>query len=85
MPAVRAADASLRVADAAPVAIASASAVGLWKTFDDKNGQAESVIRIWEKDGKLYGAVDRLLVEIADHRPDPPGPAAEGHGPEADF
>lgn len=34
--------------------------VGRWKTVDDHNHQTESVVRIWESGGKLYGAIHCL-------------------------
>lgn len=37
------------------------SAVGLWRQVDDKTGQARSLIRIFESEGKLYGKVERVL------------------------
>ena len=37
------------------------SPVGLWKTVDDNTGKAKSIIRIWEKDGKLYGRIVKLI------------------------
>lgn len=37
------------------------SAVGTWKTIDDETGKAKSHINIYEKDGKLYGKVIKLL------------------------
>lgn len=37
------------------------TAVGQWKTIDDETGEAKSIVKIYEVDGKLYGRVDRLL------------------------
>jgi uncharacterized protein (DUF2147 family) len=34
---------------------------GLWKTIDDKTGKAKSFIKIWIKDGKLYGKITKLI------------------------
>ena len=34
---------------------------GRWKTVSDVTGKATSVISIWEKDGKLYGRIEKLL------------------------
>lgn len=39
----------------------SASPVGLWKTIDDETKQAKSLVRIFEKDGALFGRVERIL------------------------
>lgn len=41
---------------------ASAQTVfGKWKTFDDKTGDAKSIVEITERNGKLYGKVIELL------------------------
>lgn len=37
------------------------SPIGRWKTIDDETGKPRSVVRIWEKDGKLYGTIERLF------------------------
>ena len=37
------------------------SPVGHWKTIDDETGEAKSIVRLYEVDGKMYGRVDRLL------------------------
>jgi uncharacterized protein (DUF2147 family) len=42
-------------------ALAIESPVGLWRTYDDKDGQASSVVRIEEKNGQLEGKVVRIL------------------------
>ncbi|MGL4584723.1 MAG: DUF2147 domain-containing protein [Flavobacterium sp.] len=34
---------------------------GKWKTIDDKTGKEKSIIEIFEKDGKYYGKVLKLL------------------------
>ena len=41
--------------------LAQTSPVGLWKTFDDENGKAKSVIRIVESQGRLTGRIEKLL------------------------
>ena len=48
------------------LAVFSQSVVGVWKTIDDKTGEPKSHVKIYEKDGKFYGRVVKLL------------PAAEG-------
>jgi uncharacterized protein (DUF2147 family) len=40
---------------------ADGSPVGLWKTVDDKNGKARSLIRISEVDGELKGKIEKLF------------------------
>lgn len=39
------------------------TAVGYWKTIDDETGEAKSILKIYEVDGKFYGRVDRLLLK----------------------
>ena len=42
--------------------IASQDAIGRWKTIDDSNGQAKSVVEIYRaKDGSLAGRVAEIL------------------------
>jgi uncharacterized protein (DUF2147 family) len=52
-----------------------ASPVGLWKTIDDATGEAKSVIKVWEKDGAVYGTVVKL---IDPSEPDPVCDKCEG-------
>lgn len=35
--------------------------LGKWKTFDDKTGDAKSIVEITERGGKIYGKVIKLL------------------------
>ena len=35
--------------------------LGKWKTFDDKSGDAKSIVEITKRDGKIYGKVIELL------------------------
>ena len=51
------------------------SPVGVWKTVDDATGKAKSLIKIWEKNGKLYGTVIKL---IDPSEPDPVCDKCEG-------
>ncbi len=37
------------------------SPVGLWETIDDDTNQPKSHVEIYEKDGKLYGKIVKLL------------------------
>lgn len=37
------------------------SPVGIWKTIDDESGEPKSHVEIYEKDGKFYGKVVKLL------------------------
>ena len=34
---------------------------GQWKTVDDVTGKINSVVDIWEENGKLYGKIERLV------------------------
>lgn len=37
------------------------SPVGLWKSIDDKSGEAKALIRIQEVDGELRGVIESIL------------------------
>ena len=37
------------------------SPVGNWKTINNETGDAKSIVKIYEVDGKFYGRVDQLL------------------------
>lgn len=39
------------------------SPIGIWKTIDDETKQAKSYVEIFEKDGKLYGKVTKILTK----------------------
>ena len=39
------------------------SPVGTWKTIDDETGKEKSYVEIYEKDGKLYGKVSKILTK----------------------
>lgn len=43
------------------MAAAQPSPVGVWRTIDDETGEARSLVRIWEHDGKLYGKIVELF------------------------
>lgn len=43
------------------VGLFAQSPLGLWKTIDDESGEAKSHVEIYEKDGKVYGKVVKLL------------------------
>ena len=45
------------------------SPVGRWKTFDDKTGEATSIVEIWEEGGVLHGKVVETLRERKDGKP----------------
>lgn len=58
----------------APPAAADAAAadagspIGLWKTFDDKTGAARAIVRIYERDGRLFGKIESSFTPGAEHR-----------------
>ncbi|UII30509.1 DUF2147 domain-containing protein [Fulvivirga ulvae] len=37
------------------------SITGKWKTIDDETGEAKSVVKIYEKEGKYYGKIVKLF------------------------
>lgn len=43
------------------LSLTAQSPVGLWKTIDDETGDAKSHVEIYEKDGKFFGKVVKLL------------------------
>jgi len=43
---------------------------GLWKTIDDETGNAKSVVKIYIKEGKLYGDIVKLFRKPGED-PDP--------------
>jgi uncharacterized protein (DUF2147 family) len=43
-------------------AAASPSPVGLWRSFDDRTGEARGLIRIYEVDGTLHGKVEQIFI-----------------------
>jgi uncharacterized protein (DUF2147 family) len=46
----------------------STSPVGVWKTFDDRTGNARAFVRIYEQDGKLFGRIEQSLTPGAETR-----------------
>jgi uncharacterized protein (DUF2147 family) len=42
------------------------SPIGVWKTIDDKTGQAKSHVEIYQKDGKIHAKVVKLLLKPND-------------------
>ena len=43
------------------ISVSAQSPVGIWKTIDDETGDPKSHVEIYEKDGKFYGKVVKLL------------------------
>ena len=54
------------LAVALPALAAELSPVGLWRTFDDKTGEAKSEVRIVDNAGQVSGKVIKLLRKEAD-------------------
>jgi uncharacterized protein (DUF2147 family) len=69
---------SIRIAGLAMLAVAlhgapatandPASPIGLWKTIDDKTGNARAIVRIYEQGGKLFGRIERSFTPGAENR-----------------
>ena len=60
--------ASIALFAAATSAMAQMSPVGLWRTIDDKTGEAKAEIRIADDGGKLAGRIEKSLKK--DSKPD---------------
>lgn len=55
---------------AVPFAVSAQDVVGKWKTIDDETGEPRSIVEVFEKNGKVYGKVVKLL-RTPDEEPDP--------------
>lgn len=53
----------------APIALAAESAVGKWKTLDEKTGKSESVVEIYEQGGKVFGKIVSLTEPLENGKP----------------
>lgn len=42
---------------------AQSSPLGVWKSIDDKTGEAKSNVEVYQKNGKLYGKVIKILTD----------------------
>lgn len=42
---------------------AQTSPLGVWKSIDDKTGEAKSNVEVYQKNGKLYGKVIKILTD----------------------
>lgn len=45
------------------VSFAAHPAIGFWKTIDDETGEAKSLVRIYEHEGKVFGRVHQVLTD----------------------
>jgi uncharacterized protein (DUF2147 family) len=62
---------------AVPALADDLSPVGRWKTYDDEDGSAKSIIRITESNGKLSGVIEKLFRKPGED-PDPVCDKCEG-------
>lgn len=46
------------------------SPLGKWKTIDDETGKEKPIIKVWEKDGEIFGTIESLFLE-PDEDPNP--------------
>ena len=44
-----------------PAGEVESAPLGQWKTVDDATGKVESVVVIWQENGKLYGKITKLV------------------------
>jgi uncharacterized protein (DUF2147 family) len=44
------------------------SPVGEWRTIDDNTHQPKAIVKIFERDGKLYGVVEKSLEQNPPHK-----------------
>ncbi len=44
-----------------------AGPTGVWKTFDDKTGSAKALVRIFERNGQLFGTIEKGLQQREKH------------------
>lgn len=54
------------------------SVIGLWKTIDDDTGEAKSLVRVYEQDGKVFGKVVKVLTDPTARAKIPGSPLIEG-------
>ncbi len=50
--------------------LAHAQVVGKWRTIDDETNEAQSIVEIFERDGKVYGKIVKLFRKPGED-PDP--------------
>ena len=41
--------------------LSAQSVLGNWKTIDDNTGEAKSIVKIYEQDGKVYGKIKEIF------------------------
>lgn len=47
----------------ATVSAQSNSPFGVWKSIDDKTGEAKSHVEVYQKNGKMYGKIIKILTD----------------------
>lgn len=47
----------------ATVTAQSSSPFGVWKSIDDKTGEAKSHVEVYQKNGKMYGKIIKILTD----------------------
>jgi uncharacterized protein (DUF2147 family) len=45
------------------------SPVGLWRTIDDETGRARALVRLFEKDGRIFGRIEKGLSQETESDP----------------
>lgn len=50
--------------------LGQSSPLGIWKTIDDKTGEAKSHVEVYEKNGQIYGKITKILTDRADAKCD---------------
>ena len=60
----------LMLSFALPGVVQAQNVVGKWKTIDDETGEPRSIVDVFEKNGKVYGKVVKLIRTPAED-PDP--------------
>ena len=51
------------------ISVSGQSITGLWKTIDDKTGEPKSIVKIYEKNGKIYGDIIKLFNNDPNYNP----------------
>ena len=49
------------ISSQAQTSVNGKDAIGIWKTVDDETGRTKSKVKIYEKNGKIYGRIQELL------------------------
>jgi len=60
------------------IAHANNGVLGYWKTIDDETGEAKSIVRVYEYQGRVYGRVVKVLTDPSAKAKLPDEPLIEG-------